>query len=656
MAGYYIQYNTKNKSWLQRSVELKKLGIKNNDFFLKLYDIDLMNVDPFDEDKITEEIATKIVLEIVKNPWYYYREILRFPVTGGSTRLILDIGTLSFLFLAEMDVNIIRQQTRQTGKTYGALARYSRIFSYIALNSTFMFGNKRNQDAMENIKRLKDIIKLLPSYLKPDINDSIEYIMNFTTNSKIMMMNTPGNPDSAETVGRGLNCPHIWWDEWAFTPYSSVIYFSAIPAVNTARKFAREKNAPYGVIVTTTPNDLDSSSGKFCFTMTKNGAEWHISMFDWTKEEIVKYISENSENNYIHIRYLWSDLGYTQEWYDELCKDMLYDWGKIKREVNLKWGYASDKSIFLESDLEAVDKIVESYDQEKIHTLFNKEKNMKYIFYLYDVIDPTLPYLLSLDVSGGEDNDRTALWVFHPYTRKPVALMFSSNLLIPYIEDMIHYVMTEWLKRSSIVIERNNQGLGIIQHITTENRFKQIADTRLFYTYKSEEVKSHAEKKTEDVKRHHKFSKNDKKVYGIDTTGISRAFMIDDLFLVMTEQKDLIVSVHLFNEIKTLIRNSRGKIVADEGSFDDIVMSFLIGRYAFAQHTIKYFIRNAEQVEGISKKASSIIKYNNTQKEELINTENELINKPFINDEEKNIRKTNNSFLNKIVGFNKRDY
>lgn len=656
MAGYYIHYNTTNKTWLQRSIELKKLGIKNNDFFLKLYDIDLMNVNPFDEDNITEELATKIVLEIIKNPWYFYREILRFPVTGGSTRLLLDIGTLSYLYLAEMDLNILREQTRQTGKTYGAIARYSRVFSYIALNSTFMFGNKQNKDAMENIKRLKDVIALFPSYLKPDINDSIEYIRNFTTNSRVIMMNTPGNPETAETVGRGLNCPHIWWDEWAFTPYSSVIYFSSVPAVNTARKFARENNAPSGINITTTPNDLDSTSGKFCYNMMKNAAEWNIIMFDWTKEEIVKYIDANSENNYVHIRYLWSDLGYSQQWYDELCKDMLYDWGKIKREVNLKWGYASDKSVFLEADLEAVDKVTEKYPQDKIYTLVNAEKHMNYLFYLYDEIDPTLPYLLSLDVSGGEDNDRTALCVFHPYTRKLVALMFSSNLLIPYIEDMVHFVMTTWLKRSFIAIERNNQGLGIIQHITTEQRFKQIADSRLFYTYKSEEVKSHAEKKTEDVKRHHKYEKNDKKVYGIDTTGISRAFMIDNLFLIVAEHKDWIVSVHLFNEIKTLVRNNRGKIVADNDAYDDIVMSFLLGHYAFAQNTIKYFIRNNKEIEDISKQASSIIKYNNTAKEDLINHDNELINKPFNNEDEKPIRKTNNSFLNKIISFNNKDY
>ena len=41
------QYNTKNTSFIELHNDLKKLGVVNNKFFLKLYDADLMDVDPY---------------------------------------------------------------------------------------------------------------------------------------------------------------------------------------------------------------------------------------------------------------------------------------------------------------------------------------------------------------------------------------------------------------------------------------------------------------------------------------------------------------------------------------------------------------------------------------------------------------------------------
>ena len=72
-----IHYSTTNQSFIKMSVILEDLGIKNNTFMLNLIDEDLLDIDPFSKD-LTLIQKAKIINEIVNNPWYYYREIVRY--------------------------------------------------------------------------------------------------------------------------------------------------------------------------------------------------------------------------------------------------------------------------------------------------------------------------------------------------------------------------------------------------------------------------------------------------------------------------------------------------------------------------------------------------------------------------------------------------
>ena len=71
-----IHFNTKNTSFLKMHYILKEMGIHNNFFFLQLYDETLANIDPLDEEHLTEEQKIRVHIEISKNPWYFFREII----------------------------------------------------------------------------------------------------------------------------------------------------------------------------------------------------------------------------------------------------------------------------------------------------------------------------------------------------------------------------------------------------------------------------------------------------------------------------------------------------------------------------------------------------------------------------------------------------
>ena len=105
----YIDYNTRNKSFLEMHYFLKSKGIKNNAFFLSLYDTDLIGVDPFNP-HLTTMMKQKILRECMINYWYFLREVARIPKIGGSisegTPFNLHRGNLAMNFLFVLNKNM----------------------------------------------------------------------------------------------------------------------------------------------------------------------------------------------------------------------------------------------------------------------------------------------------------------------------------------------------------------------------------------------------------------------------------------------------------------------------------------------------------------------------------------------------------------------
>jgi hypothetical protein len=64
----YYQFETTNQSFIDMHYFLKQKGIKNNAFFLILYDRDLAGVDPRDPN-LSMAMKTKILRECCCNYW-----------------------------------------------------------------------------------------------------------------------------------------------------------------------------------------------------------------------------------------------------------------------------------------------------------------------------------------------------------------------------------------------------------------------------------------------------------------------------------------------------------------------------------------------------------------------------------------------------------
>lgn len=214
--NYTIQTNTKNLSFIKVYQQLKERNVKNNKFFLRLYDADLLNVDPFSK-YLTEQQKSKIITEIRKNPYYYLREIVRIPVPGGLQRFELHRGNLAITWAIINSLDFFILLPRQKYKTVSIAATLSWVYHFNTNNTHMLFGNKSLTDSKNNLKRFKDIVENLPQYIKDVILDSkdennIEKISSALRNNKIDVAGPQISVQEADKAGRGMSLP-IWWQD-----------------------------------------------------------------------------------------------------------------------------------------------------------------------------------------------------------------------------------------------------------------------------------------------------------------------------------------------------------------------------------------------------------------------------------------------------------
>ena len=364
---------------------------------------------------------------------------------------------------------------------------------------------------------------------------------------------------------RGATSPILYWDEWAFLKYNEIIYNAASPAQSKAQEMAAKMGRPYGKILTTTPNDLDVPEGAFAKKMIDEACPFDEAKYDWDREKLLKYIDANSNNDFIYIEFSYKQLGHDEDWFRKQCRNLNNDLRAIKREILLEWLLSSDTSPFMEEQLEAIQNNL----VEPIGRLFIQDL---YKFEFYDNLDPSIPYLLGVDVSGGLSRDDSAIVAVHPVSLKPVTVFKSNNVDTVELTQIIYELMTLYMPRSVAVIERNSYGKSVC-----DNLLRTDVASRLYYEYKE----TQAERKVSNglvVKK-----KTKTKIYGVNTDKNSRDKMINEILRnIVNNEPEVVVSKYIYENIKNLERKKTGKIEHREGEKDDVLFAYLVVRYMVA--------------------------------------------------------------------------
>jgi hypothetical protein len=378
----------------------------------------------------------------------------------------------------------------------------------------------------------------------------------------------------------------------AFLKYNEIIFSSAVFALSKAAKFAKKNKKPYGILLTTTPNFLDSEEGSHCKNWMDSSVKFELEMLDWRKKELRRFIKENSTNDFIYSKFTWQELGYDKDWYEEQCRLVNNDLLKIKREIDLEWTYSSDVSPFTEEELTAVRNVL----VKPVCFYYNFE-NRKFKVYMYEEMKPLTKYLLGVDVAGGLGQDSSTIVGINPKTGNPAFIIETRNLSVPKFAYFIGDIMTFWLFRSIVSIEKNNYGLTIIQMFLDQKNHPTLftLKKRLFYVDKDMEREVLQGKRDQEHTITKTQNKKMNKRYGIDTSPQSREIFFDILGEEVRNSPENIRSELIFDQIKSLEVKTSGKIEHRSNAHDDILLGYLIAKYSKTQSTWRDFYRLGEE-------------------------------------------------------------
>ena len=89
------------------------------------------------------------------------------------------------------------------------------MYNFGTINSQMAYSNKKLSDSILNLKRFKEIVDLLPDYLKSHIDESndrnnLDYIQSYINKNSIQALSAPNSLQSAEGLGRGFTMPCLW--------------------------------------------------------------------------------------------------------------------------------------------------------------------------------------------------------------------------------------------------------------------------------------------------------------------------------------------------------------------------------------------------------------------------------------------------------------
>jgi len=570
----YYHHSTSNKSFIDMALYLKDKGVQHYEFMLLLLDADLAGVDPHNPNLPTA-LKSKVLREVIYNPWYFLREVVRIPTDGAPKGIafILHRGNLAMLFCLMLNINTMCILPRQTGKTYCAVVWYLYLFNFGTSGAEISFLNKKFEDSKNNLLRMKTTRDLLPSYLQmnamfaPDGSklkgrNSVETMEHPINGNKIRTVPSARDKTSAASLMRGRTTSIVYIDEYAFIKHNKIIYMNMVPAWNTAAHNAKNNHRPYGMLITTTPGMLATEEGQYCYDVMGNATQFSEQWYNLTYAEIMDIVATNERSTFVFIQFTYQQLGYSEAWFRQLCKDMELNWDDIRREVLLEWSPSIENSPFRKEDLDMIRNLLKAPIGSFM--IFNK-----YTILVYERMDPRHVPILGVDVAGGYSHDSSAITIVDSWTTK-VTAEFNCNW-IPTLDlaAVIQEIVSKYMPNAVVNIERNGGfGATVIAALLRTN-----IKRNLFFSFKDRVIEERYG--GHEVVRKKQLTK----VYGSDSTHEERDKLIEILRSRVNFHKDKIISKTIYDELCGMEVKKNGRVEHSSNTHDDQVFSWLWALY-----------------------------------------------------------------------------
>ena len=573
-----IHYDTNNHSFIRIAMVLKRLGIKNYNWPLALYQSDLVKYDPHNLTDPSTELRLKIALECRINPQYFFREVLRLPASGGTPIPVnANRGFLAMVWCFMNNISYISIQPRQTGKTVSACGIITWVMYIGGKNIDMSLYTKDSDLIQANVGRIKTMRDALPKYLiRQTIKDidNKEGLSYTQLGNKYLTTIAQKDRQAADNIARGMSNPVIHGDEPGYCTNIQITYpvmmLSTLAAVNNARA----RGQPHSNIWTTTAAPIDTERGRFTFDLVNRAMPFTEQLYDLTdNEEVKKTVRANSANGLINGTFSYLMLGKTKEWYDEACRVSEASSDVNDRELLNVWTPGSESCILDPDILRLInehrheaeftevihDYIVKWYIPENLR---NSNTFLSKHFILgmdsSENIGKDFTTLVMIDIS-----DMSVVCTFRCNESNTIKIgMFIAEFLIKY-------------PNVTFIPERNSTGGAIIDTITLVFQKNRINPFRRIYN----EV---VQKRDDPLMARISLDDPDvmdttiKKHLGFRTTAKTRPFLYKNTLKKATSlNATRIYDVTLVSELSTLSTRD-GRIDHVSGGHDDMVIAYLL--------------------------------------------------------------------------------
>jgi len=371
-------------------------------------------------------------------------------------------------------------------------------------------------------RTIRGIIDKLPKWMKPkggnpgDPGFAKRSEQSFILTNGSKCYASPVAPQAPEKTHRGKSITFLVIDEAAFIGNLDEAWTSMVPALATNQMHAREQNVPFGTVILSTPNKT-TGKGKWFFD------KYTASI---NKDDIFKPFT-------IHWKSI-PELCGDPLWYKNQCALFGNDPKKIAQELELKF-LPSSGSFFTDE----ISQLLQDIEIEPIEItkLFNGE------IWEFVVPQPNTYYIMGVDTASEFGLDKSTIQIFNYQTMEQVCEYSGKCAVLDFIK-VIEYLGFRF--PGIIVVENNSYGNQVIETLGRSDLASNI--------YK--------EKRSEKLQ-----------VPGVSTNANSRPLMIDALYTFVNDFPQMIKSKRYILELLSLVEKASGKVEADSGCHDDLVMA-----------------------------------------------------------------------------------
>lgn len=611
-----LHLETRNKSAIALASKYKKMGVKNNAFFLSLYDRELINIDPHSDD-LTDEQKNRILIECQRNPWYVLREIFKSP---GEDRLVdfnRSIICVWWCFFNHVVVTLTHP--RQTGKTFGTNLCILTCMNFLCTDTQINFLTIHEKGKKENIERLKEAYTGLPDYLKlrdrTDKSNTEEFSV-LKLNNKYKTNVAPNGEGAAPNVGRSMSTSIVHIDEGPFIKYMEIISSGLFPAMSAKVDIAKRKNQPYGIILTTTAGKKDEDSGRYIYNnFVKSALTWNENLFDCENQQnLHNVIKKNSSSGklYIYACFSYRQMGKTDEWFKEQAAKLSRQ-EDIDRDLLNIWTSGSISNPIPTHLLDAIKNNIRDHEFVSIEMIGNYIIRWFIPEDIKDLFMKNKKIIIGIDPSDAMGRDEISFVGIEVETG---GIVFAGDFNETNILTFSQF-LADWLERyvnTTMIIERRSTGPSIIDNLLSMLPLKGIDPFKRLFNWAVNDPNIYPDiysQYTNGLNRNPIVYDKCKGLFGFATSGggeTSRNKLFSNtLQLAVKRCNDRILDRKLSQQLLEItIKNNR--IDHADGKHDDLLVGWLL---------CHWFLTNAKNVHNYGINSSSILSntLSNTKKE-----------------------------------------